>query len=64
MDDNHHICLKEKPLHWQALSPTRGDSHQWFHHAQLCPETEAALCTAQEQIMVTNFIRKEIFKQN
>eukprot|EP00957_Ditylum_brightwellii_P013626 1027858-Ditylum_brightwellii.AAC.1 len=38
-------------------------SHIWLHRAQLRPETEEAICAAQEQTMVTNYIWKEIFKQ-
>jgi len=70
-DDNHHRCLKEKPLHGKFFCQQEEipqadltQSHQWLYCVQLCPETKAALCAAQEQTMVTDYIQKEIFKQN
>eukprot|EP00957_Ditylum_brightwellii_P010416 787545-Ditylum_brightwellii.AAC.1 len=70
VDDNHHKCLCEKPLHGkffcqQAEIPqvNMKQSHLWLRQAQLRPETKATICAAQEQTMVTNHIWKEIFKQ-
>eukprot|EP00957_Ditylum_brightwellii_P209900 15363786-Ditylum_brightwellii.AAC.1 len=70
-DDNHHKCLSKKPLHGkffcqQAEIPQvgLGQSYQQLRQAQFRSETKAAICAAQEQIMVTNYIRKEIFKQD
>jgi hypothetical protein len=69
-DDNHQKGLNEKPLHGkffcqQAEIPQVDieQSHLWLRQAQIRPETKAAICAAQEQTMVTNHIRKEIFKQ-
>ena len=63
VDDNHHKCLCEKPLHGkffcqQAEIPQVDieQSHLWLRRVQLRPETEAAICTAQEQTTVTNCI--------
>eukprot|EP00957_Ditylum_brightwellii_P118166 9012826-Ditylum_brightwellii.AAC.1 len=39
-------------------------SHYWLGCPQLRCKTEAFICAAQEQIVVTNLIRKDIFKQN
>eukprot|EP00957_Ditylum_brightwellii_P037509 2836682-Ditylum_brightwellii.AAC.1 len=39
-------------------------SHLWLRQAQLQFETEAAICAAQEQTVVTNHSQKEIFKQD
>eukprot|EP00957_Ditylum_brightwellii_P183245 13958185-Ditylum_brightwellii.AAC.1 len=70
-DDNNRKGLGEKPLHskffcQQAEIPHVDieQSHLWLCQAQLQPETEAAICAAQEQTMVTNHTRKEIFKQD
>jgi len=70
VDANHRKCLCEKPLHGkffhqQAEIPQvdMEQSHLWLRQAQLRPETEAAICAAQKQTMVTNHIQKEILKQ-
>eukprot|EP00957_Ditylum_brightwellii_P039982 3026329-Ditylum_brightwellii.AAC.1 len=70
-DDNHKKGLNKKPLHdkffcQQAEIPQVDieQSHLWLRRAQLQMETEAAIYTVQEQTMVTNHIRKEIFKQD
>eukprot|EP00957_Ditylum_brightwellii_P077452 5885083-Ditylum_brightwellii.AAC.1 len=71
VNNDHHKCLCEKPLHGkffcqQAEIPQvdMEQSHLWLRQAQLWPETEAAICAAKEQTMVTNHIWKEIFKQD
>eukprot|EP00957_Ditylum_brightwellii_P087294 6643941-Ditylum_brightwellii.AAC.1 len=70
-NNNHHKGLYEKPLHGkffrqqaEILQVDIEQSHLWLCQAQLWPETKAAICAAQEQIMVTNHIQKEIFKQD
>eukprot|EP00957_Ditylum_brightwellii_P158868 12092133-Ditylum_brightwellii.AAC.1 len=57
-NDNLLQCLKEKPLHGKFFRQQEEipqvdltQLHQWFCCTQLCPETEAAICAAQEQTM-------------
>eukprot|EP00957_Ditylum_brightwellii_P101364 7725126-Ditylum_brightwellii.AAC.1 len=58
VDDKHHKCLCEKPLHGkffhqQAEIPqvNMEQSHLWLCQAQLRSKTKAAMCVALEQTM-------------
>jgi hypothetical protein len=69
--NTHHNGLCNKPLHGkffvQQADIPQVDltlSHQWLQRAHLRAETEAAICAAQEQALATNYIRKNIFKQD
>eukprot|EP00957_Ditylum_brightwellii_P007102 538902-Ditylum_brightwellii.AAC.1 len=57
-DDNRHKFVRKKPLHGkffhqqeEILQVELAQSYQWLRCTQLCPETKAAICAAQEQTM-------------
>eukprot|EP00957_Ditylum_brightwellii_P106315 8111039-Ditylum_brightwellii.AAC.1 len=72
MREAHHAQeLNAKPLQGKffcqqadILQVDLEGSHCWLGRMQLRCETEAFICTAQEQTVVMNLIRKGIFKQN
>eukprot|EP00957_Ditylum_brightwellii_P059138 4487340-Ditylum_brightwellii.AAC.1 len=71
MGDNRRRCLIVKPLHGKSFKQQEeipqvdlDKLHQWLRRAHLCPKMEAAICTAQEQTMAKNYIRKKIFRMN
>eukprot|EP00957_Ditylum_brightwellii_P030437 2305196-Ditylum_brightwellii.AAC.1 len=63
--------LCAKPLHGKFFCKQDGipqvdleGSHRWLKCARLQCKTESFICATQEQTVVTNYIGKEIFKQN
>eukprot|EP00957_Ditylum_brightwellii_P034807 2637676-Ditylum_brightwellii.AAC.1 len=70
VDNAHHQALIAKPMHGKFFVQQRevpgvdlDQSHMWLCQAGLQGETEAALCTVQDQAMATNFICHKIYKQ-
>eukprot|EP00957_Ditylum_brightwellii_P040948 3100488-Ditylum_brightwellii.AAC.1 len=70
VDNDHHQALLAKPMHGKFFTQ-QGEvpgvdldqSHMWLCQAGLHGEVEAALCTAQDQTMATNYIRHKICKE-
>eukprot|EP00957_Ditylum_brightwellii_P028097 2121281-Ditylum_brightwellii.AAC.1 len=70
VDNAHHNDLLAKPMHGKYFAQQKevlgvdfDQSHMWLHRAGLRGETEAALCTSQDQNMATNFVYQKIYKQ-
>eukprot|EP00957_Ditylum_brightwellii_P083627 6356961-Ditylum_brightwellii.AAC.1 len=62
VDNAHHNALLAKLMHGNFFAQQKevpgvdlDQSHMWLRRAGLRGETEAALCTAQDQAMATNF---------
>eukprot|EP00957_Ditylum_brightwellii_P043709 3313901-Ditylum_brightwellii.AAC.1 len=70
VDNAHHNALLAKPMHGnffaqqkEVLGVDLDQSHMWLRQAGLRGETEVALCSAQDQVMATNFVCHKIYKQ-
>eukprot|EP00957_Ditylum_brightwellii_P200072 15251978-Ditylum_brightwellii.AAC.1 len=70
-DEKHAQELCAKPLHSKFFRKQAAillvdleGSHCWLRRMQLQCKTEAFICAVQEQTVVINYTRKEIFKQN
>eukprot|EP00957_Ditylum_brightwellii_P174871 13315117-Ditylum_brightwellii.AAC.1 len=70
VDNAHHNALLAKLMYGKFFTQQKevpgvdlDQSHMWLCQAGLRGKTEAALCTAQDQAMATNFVRHKIYKK-